>query len=202
MFWKKFSFLILLTFFFIIEGCASYKHGTVNVGSLNEYSNSTSSGGIIAAAEPYDSTEKAKEAFYEDVTSEGFYPINLIVQNNSGDRIMILRESVELIDASENSYTLVRSIIMAEAMEHNKMAYALLGFGIFSYSSAEEANRKMASDWKEKELPEQLIIPDGRKKNGFLYFKLPKGQTTKGFKLKFEVEKLSTKEKFPLEILL
>ncbi len=194
--------IFLFIFLFGVGGCASYKHGKINVRSVDSYMHCINSEGISVAADSYDSTEKAKEGFYIDTTSEGFYPINLIIQNNTGDRIIILRETIELIDVNENTYNPIRSTVMAETFEHNKMAYALLGFGIFSYASAEEANRKMASDWKEKELPDQLIILDRRKKNGFLYFQLPKGQTTKGYKLKLEVEKLSTKEVIPLEILL
>lgn len=35
---------------------------------------------------------------------------------------------------------------MYSAFEKNKVAYALLGFGLLSYMSADEANRKMESD--------------------------------------------------------
>ena len=47
---------------------------------------------------------------------------------------------------------------MASDFEKNKMAYALLGFGIFSYMSAEDANEKMRADWKKArwEAPKRL----------------------------------------------
>ena len=202
MFKKPFSIFVFTISLFVIGGCASYKLGNINIRAVDAYLLNTTSGGVSLAADPYDSTEKAKEGFYVDTTGKGFYPINLIFQNDTGDRIMVLRETAELIDANENIFNPVRSTIMLQALEKNKMAYALLGFGIFSYMSAEEANRKMETDWREKELPDQLIIPEGRKKNGFLYFKLPKGQTIKGCKLTLEVEKLTNKEKILLEILL
>jgi hypothetical protein len=91
---------------------------------------------------------------------------------------------------------------MADACEHNKMAYALLGFGIFSYMSADEANRKMASDWRDKELPDTFIINPGRQRHGFLYFELPEGDTPGGATLTFLVESLESKKKFPFEIVL
>ena len=37
-----------------------------------------------------DSKEKAESAFYVDVTSEGFYPINLIFRNDTKDRVIVL----------------------------------------------------------------------------------------------------------------
>lgn len=199
---KQISFLMIVVVFFGVVGCASYKYGKIDVRTVDEYKAHTTTGGISLAADPYDTTEKAKEGFYVDVTSKNFYPVNLIFQNNTNDRILLLRDTAELIDFKNNTYKPIRSIIMSEACEHNKMAYALLGFGIFSYMSAEEANKKMASDWREKELPDQLIIQPVRKVNGFLYFQLPEGQKINGCKLKLEMEKLDTKEKFPLELTL
>jgi hypothetical protein len=202
MYWKQTLISALMVLLLGVTGCATYKHGNIDVRTVDAYSIHTTVDGISLAVDPYDSTEKAKEGFYVDVTSKGFYPLQLIFQNDTDDRLVILRETVELIDPKDISHKPVRSTIMADACEHNKMAYALLGFGIFSYMSAEEANRKMASDWREKELPDQLIIPAERKMSGFLYFQLPMGQTTKGYKLRLVVEKLETKEKIPLELLL
>ncbi len=202
MYWKQTLILTFMVLLLGVIGCATYKHGNIDVRTVDAYSIHTTVDGISLAVDPYDSSEKAKEGFCVDVTSKGFYPVQLIFQNNSGDRVIVLRETVELIDPKNNSHKPVRSTIMADACEHNKMAYALLGFGIFSYMSAEEANRKMASDWREKELPDQLILPAERKMSRFLYFQLPMGQTTKGYKLKLEMEMLETKEKIPLELLL
>jgi hypothetical protein len=107
-----------------------------------------------------------------------------------------------MTDPDGKYYRPVSSEVMADACEHNKLAYALLGFGIFSYMSADEANRKMASDWRDKELPDTSITNPGRKRHGFLYFELPEGETPGGSRLSFIIEKLETKEKFPFEIVL
>jgi hypothetical protein len=55
------------------------------------------------------------------------------------------------------------------------MAYALLGFGIFSYMSAEEANKKMRSDWTAKELPREKVLIPNRKTHGVVYFDMGPG---------------------------
>jgi len=91
---------------------------------------------------------------------------------------------------------------MYNAFENNKIAYALLGFGIFSYMSAEEANRKMESDYRDKELPEQVVILPGLRASGFAYFQLPKGSTTKGSKLTLQAERLDNQQKVKLEFML
>ena len=186
----------------VIHGCASYQYGIVDVRPADQYPSRIAAKGISMAVDPYDSKEKSELAFYVDVTSEGFYPVNLIFKNDTKDRVIVLRDTVELIDATGNTNRPVRYNVMFSAFEKSKMAYALLGFGIFSYMSAEDANRKMETDWRQKELPEQLIIQAGRRADAFVYFRLPQGRTPKGGRLVLEAESLETKEKIPLEILI
>ena len=198
----KTSLVVIMTLLFSITGCATYKRTPVQVGTLDTYKSKMSTKGITVAADPIDNEIEAKENFYVDVTKANFFPVLIIVQNDTSDRIIFLKESVELTDPKGNYYRPISSAVMADACEHNKMAYALLGFGIFSYMSAEEANRKMASDWRDKEFPDTSITNPGRKRHGFLYFELPEGETTSGYRLSFVVESLESKEKFPFEIVL
>ena len=200
--WLKTSLLLIVVFVFAISGCATYKRTSVEVGALDTYKSKMSTKGITVAAELIDDAEEAKDNFYVDVTEANFFPVLIIVQNDTSDRIYFLKESVEMTDPYGKYYRPVSSEVMADALEHNKLAYALLGFGIFSYMSADEANRKMASDWRDKELPDTSITNPGRKRHGFLYFELPEGETPGGSRLSFIVEKLETKEKFPFEIVL
>jgi hypothetical protein len=198
----KTSFLLTMVVLLAVAGCATYKRTTVEVGTIETYKSQVSTKGIIVAADPIKNSEEAKERFYVDVTEVSFFPILIVAQNDSNDRIYFLKDTVELTNPSGNIYRPVSSAHMADTCEHNKMAYALLGFGIFSYMSAEEANRKMASDWRDKELPDTFIVNPGRKRHGFLYFELPEGETPSGYKLTFVVESLESKEKFPFEIVL
>lgn len=191
---------LLLALFIGAHGCASYQVGIVDTRSVETYAGHVANDGVSVAADPYDSAEKATRVFYQDVTNEGFFPIHLIFKNDTGDRVIVLRETIELIHASGNIYRHVRSTAMYNVFEKNKMAYALLGFGIFSYMSAEEANRKMETDYRDKEISEQLIIMPGLRASGFAYFKLPKGNTTKGSTLRLQAERLDTRQKLPFEI--
>jgi hypothetical protein len=202
MFYKYLSFLFVVIMSLAVTVCASYQAGGIDVRAVDQYSLRTIVDGISLAADLYDSTEKTKQGFYVDVNSEGFYPVNLIFKNNTDDRVLVFRETMELIDSSGNIYRPVSSTAMFNTFEHNKIAYALLGFGIFSYMSAEEANRKMETDWHQKEIPDQLLILPSRKANGFVYFQLPKEKTIKGGKLRLEAEKLETKTKSQLELTL
>jgi len=70
------------------------------------------------------------------------------------------------------------------------------------YMSAEEANRKMEADWREKEMPEQFIVLPGRTSHGFVYFKLPPGKSLRGGKVKVEAEKMGEKKLVKLDVTL
>ena len=199
--WVKILFLSIFVTSFAFAGCATYKHTQVRVDEVETYPSHISEKGILIAVDPCDSSEEAKEEFYVDVTSQNFYPVLLIMRNDTSNRLIILKDSFVLEDADGRFYRPVNSQVMADTCEHNKMAYAFLG-GIFSYMSAEDANRKMASDWRDKELPDSLIINPERRTSGFVYFELPAGKTTKGCTLKLEVENLDTKVKTQFEFTL
>lgn len=195
-------FIIVGVFFLSsLLGCASYKPQAISVCKIDEYTLCAKKDNISFAADPYDNSEKAKSAFYADVNSQGYYPVQLIFKNDTPDKIMLLRQTVEL-ESGGKLYRTTRSSNMYNDFEHSKMAYALLGFGIFSYMSAEEANRKMEADWREKEMPEQLIVLPGLTSHGFVYFKLPPGTTLRGSKLKVEAERLGEKKSVNLELTL
>jgi hypothetical protein len=200
--WLRTSLLLIVVLVFAISGCATYKRTSVEVGALDTYKSKMSTSGITVAAELIDDPEEAKDNFYVDVTEANFFPVLIVIQNDTSDRIYFLKESVEMTDPHGNYYRPVSSEVMSDACEHNKLAYALLGFGIFSYMSADEANRKMASDWRDKEIPDTSITNPGRQRHGFLYFELPEDAMPDGSRLSFIIEKLETKEKFPFEIVL
>lgn len=181
-------------------GCASHQVKPVSVKPIETYPICTRVDDIWFAAEPCDSSEKAKDMFYLDVTSKGYFPVFVVFKNDDkNNNILVIRESA-VLDCGGSIYRPVRSTAMYNDFERSKMAYALLGFGIFSYMSAEEANRKMESDWREKELPDQLIVLPGRFGSGFLYFKLPPGVTPRSATLMIEAEKLAERRRLPLKV--
>jgi len=192
-------FLVILSMGLL--GCATYQPQTIAVSPIEGYASCARKEGVYFAADPFDTSEKVKAGFYADVTSRGYYPVQLIFKNDTPDKIMVLRETVEL-ESGGSVHRPVRSSNMFNDFEHNKMAYALLGFGIFSYMSAEEANRKMEADWREKEMPEQFIVLPGRTSHGFVYFKLPPGTSLRGGKIKVEADKMGEKKLVKLDVTL
>ena len=159
-------------------GCASHEIRALTPQPIEAYSLRTDEAGVSIAAKAFTSKEEVENTFYLDLTEEGFVPILLVMNNESRDNIVLLKEYIELMDSAGNVLKPVSTDIMVEKFEHDKIVYALLGFGIFSYMSADEANKKMRRDWSSKELPVEKILLPNRKAHGVVYFELSRGLLT------------------------
>ena len=172
----KSKILINVTLLLImLAGCASHEVKDLAVKSADDYASREEVAGVTVAIETYETKEKVEEAFTINLTEEGIVPILLVMENQSDVSFYLLKENIELTDTQGNVRNPVSAEVVAQKFEHNKMVYALLGFGIFSYMSAEEANKKMLSDWREKELPAEKVLNPNRKVSGAVYFDLGEG---------------------------
>jgi len=186
-----FSFCLLIAAFG--SGCASYKGGAVQIRDAAQFANAQKAGGVEMGAEAVVTEAKSKEIFYVNLGEQGYFPVEVSVNNQTNARLLIERDRVDLVSNSGATTRSVPVTAMIDEFEKNKMAYALLGFGIFSYMSAEDANKKMAADWSAKELARETIVAPSRRSSGFIYFKLPKGEKPTGMELVVPVENLETK---------
>lgn len=153
-----------------LMSCASHEIKQLAPDPIAAYQIQTTQDGVVVAADPFNTKEKTESAFTIDLTEEGFVPVLLVFENRATDNVLLIKDDIELTDSRGSIHKPVSANVMVGKFEHNKMAYALLGFGIFSYMSAEDANKKMLEDWSSKELPaEKLLIP-GRKLHGVVYF--------------------------------
>ncbi|MFQ5658559.1 MAG: hypothetical protein ACE5G5_13540 [Candidatus Methylomirabilales bacterium] len=151
-------------------GCASHEIKALTPQPIDTYELRATAAGIMIAAEPFSTKEKVEKAFTIDLTEKGYVPILLVMENRLGDNVLLTKEEIELVDSQGNFLKPISAQVMAEKFEKSKMAYALLGFGLFSYMSADEANKKMRSDWSSKELPAEKILLPHRKVHGVVYF--------------------------------
>ena len=157
---------------FAAYACASYDKHHVDYGTVKDYSNSNTLDGVTLAAEPLVSEARVTAVFDENLLAKDYYPIKVMLQNDSDGRVLVLRETVELRDSKGRVYRPVEATVVAEDFEDSEVAY-MLG-GIFSYASAKDANLERQADYSKKEMPPLQVIPPGRKRGSFLYFKLPR----------------------------
>ncbi|MBI1884396.1 MAG: hypothetical protein HYS08_09370 [Chlamydiae bacterium] len=183
-----------------LSGCASYKTKMLNVMPVENYATKTEVKGLKIAADSYDTAEKAKSGFDVDVTKGGYVPINLIFENETNSRFLVFKNQITLLGVNGTVFYPVSSQVVADDMENNAIAYGFLG-GILSYMSAADANKKMQSDWHEKELPENKMILKGTMASGVVFFKLPKGTNVlNGSSLSIQIEDMDTQEKTEVKI--
>jgi len=203
---RQMRFLIVLFLMLAVVSCATYKRGIIEIRSVNEYAHLSTAEGVTVAADPYDSTEKAKKGFYLDVIRQGFFPINLILKNNTNERVRVLKESIELVDEDGVVHRPVSGKTMFDRFKRNPVARFLaasvisVSVGVVSYVSTVIANRKMKADWQQKEIPNQLVLDPGKQLNGFVYFKVPEDKITRVSKLCLESERLNSRKKVRFEL--
>lgn len=185
-----------------LGACASYDQKHVDYQALETFKNSTTLEDITLSAEAYDTEVEVTGAFDENLNKKGYYPVQVLLENSTQEKVVVLRESVELLAPNGEHYRPVGAAVMADEFEDNAMAYALFGFGILSYMSAQDANQQRSVDYQHKDLGESTIIAAGRKRGAFIYFKLPEGTVPSGATLMLEVEKLSSQEMVSFELLL
>ena len=161
-----------------LYGCPSHKMMALTPQRIEAYPVRGTVNDVTIAAETFHTKEKSEKAFTIDLTAEGYVPILLVIENQTEDNILLLRDDIELLDTRGNVVKPVPVNVMIEDFEHSKMAYALFGFGIWSYQAADEANKEMVRDWSNKGLPAEKILIPNRKAHGVVYFKLEKGLDT------------------------
>jgi hypothetical protein len=161
---------------FAAYACASYDKHHVDYGTVKDYSNSNTLDGVTLAAEPLVSEARVTAVFDENLLAKDYYPIKVMLQNDSDGRVRVLRETVELRDSKGRVYRPVEATVVAEDFEDSGVAYGMLGgvFFYFLYASATDANLERQADYSKKEMPPLQVIPPGQKRGFFLYFKLPR----------------------------
>jgi len=182
-----------------LTACASHEIRPMTPQSTSAYQLRQAIGGVEIAVDPITTKAKAEAAFTIDLTEQGYAPILLVMENRSSDSVLVLKDEIELVDSRGNLHRPVTADVMVEKFEHNKIRYALLGLGIFPYTSAEEANKKMRADWSSKELPAEKALLPNRKFHGVVYFDLGPGLSAfPNSTLTIPLQKLKSGEKFPV----
>lgn len=184
----------------LLAACASYEHKSVQYDAPTALPNAVEIDGVSVAADAIETEAEAIANFDEPVTKKGFYPVKVVVSNQSADRVLVLRDTVTLRTAGGQTFSPVSAVVMAEAVEDNAIAYAVLGFGIFSYASAKDANEERTADYQNKELKEAKIVEPGRQHGAFVYFQLPAGVDIGSSVLEIGVQHVGTSKVSSFEI--
>lgn len=177
---NKFSFwgIIILAGAISLSGCASYTSQHVEQNDISSYVSKVTVAGVVMAADGIDSAAKTKSIFTVDTGEKDFVPVEVIIKNNSDRNLLVESSNITLTDSAGNTKSPVKSDVVADNFEHNKLAEAFFGFGILSYAAAEDANKKMRQDWEAKSFPDNKTLLANSETRGYLFFKTNRKNVT------------------------
>lgn len=128
-----------------------YEIKTVKVLPLESYPAKAVLGGVTIAADPYATDEKSYSAFdVKDLNSRGYYPVHLVIRNDS-EKFLSLRTRNVLLITSEGSqlYSTPATVLVEDVIKN--------------------ASQRQLIDFSSKELI-QLTVEPGATVDGFLFF--------------------------------
>jgi len=108
-----------------IAGCTSYKSQYVSFRPPEAYANKQESGGVAVGAEAYADSEAAEEAFGFNIIETGLIPVQLVMNNLSGDTIQIVTDQTFLVDAQGRYWQVVPNVVAVDRVEKSTQLAAL-----------------------------------------------------------------------------
>ena len=149
-------------------GCASYRPNALPVRMVEEYPNAVALRDVRIAAEAFDKTT-CKRILSQSANRKGYVPVLIALENKGEDRVVVDGANIELEAGGGQVHQRTASEVVATKCQKSVGAHVIF-FGWFSGMGAAEYNRKMAEDWKAKELPSQVVLEPHSTKSGLLFY--------------------------------
>lgn len=153
----------------MVLSAAQYRMKTVKILPIESYPARATAQGITVAADPYDTDRKSYRAFdVRKLNSRGYFPIHIIVENNTQDFIKVQARNIILVTASgQHLYTTPTTIIVEDIAKAGSAGRTSQTRGGSTATSGTEGSPQ--SDFASKELTNLLVDP-GTVSGGFLFF--------------------------------
>jgi hypothetical protein len=95
--------LLLGVLLFGLFSCTTYKTQYTGFRPPADYANNADAGGVVIGAEAYADRNAARDAFGFDVKKAGLLPVQVVMDNQSGDQARVILDQTFLVD-NENRY--------------------------------------------------------------------------------------------------
>lgn len=147
---------------------SDYTVKQVEVFPIESYPARTAVDGITVAADPYPDNEKSSSAFdFENLNSRGFFPVNIIIKNESPYYLKIQTQSILLeTRLGDHLYTTPAAVVVEELVGKkyvDSLSHLKAG------DTLSDSVASPLSDFTTKALTNSLIKP-GAVQSGFLFF--------------------------------
>jgi len=159
--------VLFLMLFAQAPQAADYKIKIVEVKPIESYPAQVSVGGITIAADPYSTDAKSATAFdVKNLNSRGFFPVHVIIKNNTTSYLTIRTRNVLLFTSEGEQLYCTPAAIVVDNLSRSGIARREP-----SKSDNPEDTQKLSPlmDFSNKELVAASIDP-GAVVDGFLFF--------------------------------
>ena len=166
---KSLMSIILIALFGVSLPASDYRIKKVNVLPIDSYPARTDLGGVTIAADPYYTNRKSFSAFdTRHLNSRGYFPINLVIKNDSSLFLKIRTRKIILLTATgQQLYTTPAAVVVDDVFKDG------LNIKPNYNGDQDELSHPNAgtplSDFINKELATRLLEP-GTVTNGFVFF--------------------------------
>jgi len=119
----------LLAVILILSGCTGYKSQIVPFRPPEGYRNHNQVSGVSLGCEAYPDKKSAKKAFGFDIRGAGLLPVQLVLDNKSGQSLEIDSSQSFLVDAEGYYWPIVANNAAYDRLEHSTQLASFFGKG-------------------------------------------------------------------------
>ncbi|MBC7963479.1 MAG: glycine zipper family protein [Steroidobacteraceae bacterium] len=110
-----------------LSACATYESRSVSFRPPQEYANYQDADGLMVGAEPFADKKQAEEAFGFDIRAAGVLPVQIVMDNRSGQGVEVVTGQTFLVDGSNRYWKLLSNREAAERVQKATDAGAIAG---------------------------------------------------------------------------
>ena len=119
----------LVALVLMLSGCAGYQSQYVSFKPPEQYANHHEVSGVSLGCEAYSSKRAARKAFGFDIRGAGLLPVQLVLDNKSGQSLEIDGSQSFLVDAAGSLWPVVTNSVAFERMEKSTQLASFFGGG-------------------------------------------------------------------------
>jgi len=110
-----------------LSACATYENRSVSFRPPQEYANYQDADGLMVGAEPFADRKQAEEVFGFDIRSAGLLPVQVVMDNRSGQGIEVVSGQTFLVDGTNRYWKILANSEAVERVEKATEAGTITG---------------------------------------------------------------------------
>jgi hypothetical protein len=122
---KKLFFLLLIAAH--LSACATYESRSVSFRPPQDYANYQDAFGLMVGAESFADAKMAEEAFGFDIRGTGLLPVQVVIDNNSGQDVEVVSGQTFLVDGTNRYWKILTTREAVERVQKATEGGAIVG---------------------------------------------------------------------------